>query len=77
MYLFLKRQSRRETERAKNIYVKEKHQLVAFWTLPDWELNLQLPSMCPDWDSNQRLFTLPGYSQLSQTTHSKVPYFLN
>ena len=48
---------RREKERERNIDMREKHRLVASLMPPTRDLACN-PSMCPDWESNQRPLTL-------------------
>ena len=52
IYLFSERGEGRETERGRNINVKEKHQFAASPTPPTRDLACN-PGMCPAWESNQ------------------------
>ena len=54
-YLFLFREEGREKERERNIDVREKHQLVACCTCPDWVPNLQ--PRCVLWLGIERVAT--------------------
>ena len=56
-YLFILREGEGRKKRGRNIDVREKHQLVASCTHPDWRLNTQ-PEHVPNWASKQQPFAL-------------------
>ena len=49
----------------------EKHQLAASCMPPTRDL-VRNPDMCPDWESNQRVFSLQDYAQPTDLHHSPV-----
>ena len=49
------RKTERNRERQRNIEVREKHQMVASRTHPDWDQTYNRGT-CPDWGSNPQPF---------------------
>ena len=62
IYLFLETGKGTVKNIERNINVREKHQLVASSEPPTWDLACN-PGICPDWESNQRLFVLRDDAQ--------------
>ena len=58
-----------EGEREKHWCVRKKHRSVVYCTCPSWGLACN-PGMCPDWELNQRPFTLWDNAQLTEPRQS-------